>query len=33
MGPEQSAVLGCLKEHAGRLSKPCRKVLADHGQL
>jgi hypothetical protein len=33
LGPEQSVVLGCLKEHAGRLSKACRKVLVDHGQL
>jgi hypothetical protein len=33
MGPEQSVVLGCLKQQAGRLSKACRKVLVDHGQL
>ncbi|MBR0871761.1 hypothetical protein JQ633_15455 [Bradyrhizobium tropiciagri] len=26
------AVLACLKEHRGRLSKPCQKTLADNGQ-
>jgi cysteine rich repeat protein len=26
------AVLACLKEHRARLSKPCEKVLAEHGQ-
>jgi hypothetical protein len=27
-----SAVLGCLKQHRGRLSKACEKVLTDNGQ-
>jgi hypothetical protein len=27
-----SAVLGCLKQHRGRLSKACDKVLTDNGQ-
>jgi hypothetical protein len=25
-------VLACLKEHRGRLSRACAKVLAEHGQ-
>jgi len=26
------AVLACLKEHRGRLSKACERVLVEHGQ-
>ena len=26
------AVLACLKEHRGRLSKACERVLSEHGQ-
>jgi hypothetical protein len=26
------AVLACLQQHREKLSAPCRKVLADHGQ-
>jgi hypothetical protein len=28
----ESVVLGCLKQHRGRLSKACDKVLTDNGQ-
>jgi hypothetical protein len=33
MGPDMSVVLGCLKGHADRLSRGCRRVLESHGQL
>jgi hypothetical protein len=26
------AILGCLKQHRARLSKPCDKILTDNGQ-
>ncbi len=32
MSDGDQAVLACLKEHRARLSKPCEKVLTDHGQ-
>jgi hypothetical protein len=32
MGDGDQVVLSCLKEHRTRLSKPCDKMLADHGQ-
>ena len=32
MSDGDSAVLACLKQHRARLSKPCDKVLTDHGQ-
>ncbi|MGA2291146.1 hypothetical protein [Bradyrhizobium sp.] len=32
MGEGDQAVLACLKEHRARLSKPCEKVLTEHGQ-
>ena len=28
----ESVVLGCLKQHRGRLSRACEKVLTDNGQ-
>lgn len=31
-GSEEMAVLFCLKENREKLSKACRKVLADNGQ-
>ena len=32
MNDGDMAVLACLKEHRGRLSKTCQKVLADNNQ-
>jgi Cysteine rich repeat len=32
MNDGDQAVLSCLKEHRAKLSKPCEKVLTDHGQ-
>ncbi len=32
MNDGDSVVLGCLKQHRGRLSKACDKVLTDNGQ-
>jgi hypothetical protein len=32
MNDGDSAVLGCLRQHRTRLSKPCEKVLTDNGQ-
>ena len=32
MNNGDGAVLACLKEHRGRLTKACDKVLTDHGQ-
>jgi hypothetical protein len=32
MNDGDSAVLGCLKQHRGRLSRACDKVLTDNGQ-
>jgi Cysteine rich repeat len=32
MSEGDQAVLACLKEHRARLSKPCEKVLTEHGQ-
>ena len=32
MNDGDSAVLACLKQHRGRLSKACDKVLTEHGQ-
>jgi hypothetical protein len=32
MSDGDQAVLACLKEHRARLSKPCEKVLTEHGQ-
>ncbi|SDT26790.1 cysteine rich repeat-containing protein [Bradyrhizobium canariense] len=32
MNDGDSAVLACLKEHRGRISKACEKVLVEHGQ-
>ncbi|MGJ4953816.1 cysteine rich repeat-containing protein [Bradyrhizobium sp. HKCCYLS20291] len=32
MNNGDQAVLACLKEHRAKLSKPCDKVLTDHGQ-
>jgi Cysteine rich repeat len=32
MNDGDSSVLGCLKQHRGRLSKACDKVLTDNGQ-
>ena len=26
------AVLACLKQHRARISKPCNKILTEHGQ-
>ncbi|MGY3449250.1 hypothetical protein [Bradyrhizobium sp. USDA 4353] len=32
MNNGDQAVLACLKEHRAKLSKPCDKVLTEHGQ-
>jgi hypothetical protein len=32
MNDGDQAVLACLKQHRGKLSKACDKVLAEHGQ-
>jgi len=32
MNDGDQVVLACLKEHRGRLSRACAKVLTDHGQ-
>jgi Cysteine rich repeat len=32
MSEGDQAVLACLKEHRARLSRPCEKVLTEHGQ-
>jgi hypothetical protein len=32
MNDGDQIVLACLKEHRARLSKPCEKVLTEHGQ-
>jgi hypothetical protein len=32
MGDGDQVVLACLKQHRGRLSKACEKVLTEHGQ-
>jgi len=32
MNDGDSVVLGCLKQHRGRLSKACNKILTDNGQ-
>jgi Cysteine rich repeat len=32
MNDGEQAVLACLKQHRGRLSKPCEKVLTENGQ-
>jgi hypothetical protein len=32
MNDGDQAVLACLKQHRARLSKPCDKVLTEHGQ-
>ena len=29
----ETLVLGCLKQNASKISRPCRKVLEDNGQL
>ena len=32
MNDGDSVVLGCLKQHRGRLSRACNKILTDNGQ-
>jgi hypothetical protein len=32
MSSGDSVVLGCLKQHRGRLSRACDKILTEHGQ-
>lgn len=32
IGQGDFAVLGCLQQNRSRISAPCRRVLADHGQ-
>jgi hypothetical protein len=32
MGEGEQAVLACLQQNRSRLSKPCDKVLTEHGQ-
>ena len=32
-GDDQFEVLSCLKSHSTRLSRSCKSVLANHGQL
>ena len=32
LNADDMTVLACLKQHRGRLSKPCEKVLTENGQ-